>query len=92
MNLPLESQVTSRPISELLKELGCKQESLFYHQVDSNASTKEKVYYGIAFTKDEVFYGAKHWSAYTVAELGEMLPWLLNYEARDLIFRSDNKG
>jgi hypothetical protein len=66
--MKLENQCVSLEIAKRLKELGCTQESLFYwHNVDVMPSII-----------------CKHWhpersgdfwiSAYTVAELGEILP------------------
>ncbi len=64
--MKLEDQVTNLELSKKLKELGVKQESLF-------------VWYGLPFwipvldtfkNKD----GLELYSAFTVAELGEMLP------------------
>lgn len=71
--MELQKQVTSLEISKHLKELGVKQESLFYHE-------KEVPNY-----EWHIVMGSTDWeptqmdnenicSAFTVAELGEMLP------------------
>lgn len=70
--MDLENQVTSLELSKRLKELGVKQESLFWWWQD---------YYGVGakepFLKDHEPHnpkgGWKYCSAFTVAELGEML-------------------
>ncbi len=66
----LEEQVCSLGLSEKLKELGVKQESAFYWETSDDklpilVTTNE------AFTNDELEY----FSAFTVSELGEMLPF-----------------
>ncbi|MFP5263718.1 MAG: hypothetical protein ACLGJB_17700 [Blastocatellia bacterium] len=63
--MTLEQQVTSLELSKKLKELGVKQDSLFYW-VDGKLEYINEVG-GINIAKDDV-------SAFTVAELGEMLP------------------
>jgi hypothetical protein len=64
MILPLEKQVCNQILAKKLKELGVKQESLFYW--DSHAT--EKIQKGYGITSDGEF------SAFTSSELGEMLP------------------
>src|ERR1700689_4384174 len=66
--MKLESQVCSLELSKRLKELGFKQESLFYWY---NTKGDER-FYGIAYTKGSKLKNT--FSAFTVAELGEMLP------------------
>lgn len=72
--IPLEQQVTSLEISKRLKELGVKQESLFYwSRVNYDKVLWEILRDGGYISKigeEEV----PHFSAFTVAELGEMLP------------------
>jgi hypothetical protein len=59
--MKLEQQVCSLDLAKRLKELGVKQESLFYWSDDVIYIHKRR--------------DAKDWySAFTVAELGEMLP------------------
>lgn len=83
--MELEKQVTSLALSQRLKELGVKQESVFYWWDFEKGTPKEetvlaqrktgwnRIYHGEWFTtlghKTEQYA-----SAFTVAELGEMLP------------------
>lgn len=71
--MKLEQQVTSLELSKKLKALGVKQESLFWWSVYDGGNTKEKP--GIIFT-DDANHGFEEdlTSAFTVAELGDMLP------------------
>lgn len=74
--MELQKQVTSLKISKRLKELGMKQESLFYFV---NAPSIESPHWHLypapqgKWTAD-TYWSAEHYSAFTVAELGEMLP------------------
>lgn len=72
--MDLEQQVCSLKPAQRLKELGVKQDSLFYW--DSHAIDKSQDGYGI--TSDGEF------SAFTVAELGEMLPSNISIEEKIL--------
>lgn len=90
--MKLEQQVTSLEISKHLKELGVKQESLFYYYKDEydidefnwelgvlNDTISEPRLHGINYGLDVVhskspFVIDEYISAFTVAELGEMLP------------------
>lgn len=66
--MKLENQVTSLELSKKLKELGVKQDSLFiWIDFGDGFTVKEK----LPAMPDEGF--AYH-SAFTVAELGEMIP------------------
>lgn len=72
--LPLNQQVTSLALSKRLKELGVNQESLFYYQgtpIEIGAGMGYVLHYG----KQLHWQGVVFVSAFTVAELGEMLPW-----------------
>lgn len=63
--MKLEDQVVSLELSKRLKELGVKQESLFYWNEKGS----------VEFADPETFVGyTTDVSAFTVAELGEMLP------------------
>lgn len=65
--MKLEYQVCSLESAEKLKELRVKQESVFYYRLDGSI--------GMGFNSD-VIDGKMVWnvSAFTVAELGKMLP------------------
>jgi len=70
-NMKLESQVVSLELAKKLKELGVEQESLWYWKSRSyNNVVRSILVEGIPKLKDRVGY----YSAFTVAELGEMLP------------------
>ena len=67
--MTLKDQVVSLDLAKRLKELDFKQESIFYWKdYEERNSGKPQIVYG----KDNSWY--KFYSAYTVAELGEMLP------------------
>lgn len=69
--MKLEQQVTSLGLSKRLKELGVKQGSYFYwdmYDQEDDGSPLYKISSGSNFSEESDF------SAYTVAELGEMLP------------------
>ena len=74
--MKLEEQVTSLELSKKLKELGIKQNSLFWwsreHQKDLHKITFS---YSVFETADP----EPHISAFTVAELGEMLPKTIKF-------------
>lgn len=79
--MTLESQVCSLELAKQLKELGVKQESLFWW-----GNGRSYLWMGRAMVsieeevvqKKSVFPDDFEWySAFTVAELGEMLPWTL---------------
>ena len=60
--MTLERQVSSLALSQRLKELGVKQESLFFHEEDGR----------ISYSRERTQLD-QHCSAFTVAELGEMM-------------------
>lgn len=76
MTLPLDKQVTSLELSKRLKELGVPQESLFVHAAGhiwyrtSLDSTRDD---GARISERMLESARDITSAYTVAELGEML-------------------
>lgn len=81
--MTLENQVTSLELSKRLKELGFKQESLFYwiEQSDGIIVNRSLAMYKengcdlkILWGKFTLYGDYEKYSAYTVAELGEMLP------------------
>ncbi len=98
--MELENQVCSLELAKKLKELGVKQESLFYWfpfgegirewQVTKRILDKDAIKgwkYHEKHNKEFSFY-----SAFTVAELGEMLPAENENKYRfDLVKRTPNK-
>lgn len=65
-------QVTSLEISKKLKKIGVKQESAFYWAFAHNCTEyPPKIYY---IGNDNPNFIEEHWSAFTVAELAEILP------------------
>lgn len=66
--MKIEQQVCSLELAKKLKELGAEQESLF-HWVSTNGED-----YGLSQLRLSSRPNGNI-SAYTVAELGEMLPW-----------------
>ena len=80
--MKLEQQVCNLELSKKLKELGVKQESIFYWRLDDSRLFQGEFYedniqYGITFCYDSSLGSLNpdtHISAFTVAELGEMLP------------------
>ena len=70
MSLPLEQQVCSLELSKKLKELGVKQESLWYWKCEK---TNETEFYELDIQKSDDLLFYKVISAFTVAELGKML-------------------
>jgi len=69
--MELEQQVCSLELAKRLKELGVKQDSVFFYIVDSDDG-----YIGVRPINPTKNDGdsRKHFSAFTVAELGELLP------------------
>jgi len=77
--MKLEDQVCSLELAKRLKELGVKQESLFYH-----------LYGGICYRSECLPLAGIDWcSAFTVAELGEILP--LNFTSIRKNANDENK-
>lgn len=68
--LPLEQQVVSLDLAKRLKELGVKQES-YFAWVTVNGNVKPMY--------DDGYWNSKIAAAFTVAELGEMLPDTIAY-------------
>ena len=75
--MELEKQVCSLELAKRLKELGVEQESYFVWCEYPPASPPWTMKYGVARLGDSDDYAYGHhrtiWSAFTVAELGEML-------------------
>lgn len=74
--MKLKQQVTNLELSKKLKELGVKQESQFYWYGNANMNTLQRVEPMEIISKADgkMFHGGVLYSAYTVAESGEMLP------------------
>lgn len=100
--MPLEKQCTNLEISKCLKELGVKQESLFYWIFRRNQNVEAKAWF---LHSEEYIKNGKVWdtknsksvpiepliekqySAFTVAELGEMLPKIITSKSgEDYVF------
>lgn len=75
--MKLENQLTNLELSKKLKELGVKQESLFYWSKQTNQKDW-KCEYHMYFAIDK----RQDISAFTVAELGEMLPNQIEFEGK----------
>lgn len=72
--MKLEEQVVSLELSKRLKELGVKQESAFYYE---ELFTKEQGVLESNFVQKKRYdgeSGARYFAAFTVAELGRMIP------------------
>jgi len=71
--MKIEDQVVSLELAKKLKELGVNQESLWWWRENEEGKyvlrTDKNVLYGQTVRR------IKQYSAFTVAELGEMLPW-----------------
>lgn len=78
--MTLADQVTSLELSERLKELGVRQESLFFYVFRRDAS--------ILLTPDaeenKLVTPNFVWSAFSAAELGELLPYYIEYQDGDI--------
>lgn len=72
--MKLEDQVCSLASAQKLKELGCKQESLFIWKVDDRLDDLGYELVPVAGYTTSVRNRHNNYSAFTVAELGEMLP------------------
>jgi hypothetical protein len=87
-----EQQVCSLELAKRLKELGVKQESYFtwlhpnITYPAGNTNTRWLIHHGLFNTEpyEKIDDSA---SAFTVAELGEMLPWRIYAKRRELFFR-----
>lgn len=89
----LSDQVISLELAKRLKELGVKQESIFYHvraiddwQITSVITEKDKIYWQHSVLD---ILPMEYYSAFTVAELGEMLPGMIKIEGDDLFLTMD---
>lgn len=88
--MELSKQVISLDIAKRLKELGVKQESLFYWRYAvygiteaSRRTINQPPVWEICDGQTKAWYeNDTYFSAYSVAELGEMLPWMLDYKEK----------
>lgn len=96
--MKLENQVCSLELAKKLKELGVKQESIWYHRGISNNTNPdpEKWYYswGIVLSNEKVgepFNNARlrNYSAFTVAELINLLQTVAE---KDIIIALSNNN
>lgn len=72
--MELKQQVISLEIAQRLAKLGIKGESLYWWQIDRTGGVELR--YGK--TNDNFGLSVIEWyPAYSVAELGEMLPWMI---------------
>jgi hypothetical protein len=72
--LSLESQVCSLDLANRLRELGVKQESLFYYAIGNHLKLNDSLIFAPGkFTETTVML-RDYYSAYTASELLEMLP------------------
>lgn len=74
--MKLENQVSSLELSKKLKELGVKQESLFYWS--GNPGVEYKLHNSDCGHRPETGGNDMFCSAFTSSELGEMLPEVIN--------------
>ena len=89
--MKIEDQVCSLELAKKLKKLGVKQESLFYwvkHWKGRYEGHVNELFYG----KDEDDNVNPHISAFTVAELGEMLPAEVNCPSYFTVKRQNREG
>lgn len=83
--MKLEQQVTNLELSKKLKELGVKQESYFYWRKLDNPYPDQSEWY-IDTKKGKLALIKEIYSAFTVAELGEMLN---SYLHRDIWLKDE---
>lgn len=89
--MELQKQVTSLEISKRLQELGVKQDSYFKwvesnNEFSSNRHTRLQDTYAVTIPEND------YYSAFTVAELGEMLPEKILYSADEEIYWLTSEG
>lgn len=98
--LPLEKQVCSLEIAKRLKELNCPQESLFWWRYRQGNLDDKSLDFPPVLEYDPPEYSPSSiWtqcSAFTVAELGELLPFSVMIRGRvtgwDCYKREDGQG
>ena len=77
--MKLEYQCVSLPLAKRLRELGVKQSSLFYWR-DYNSDAGSELIFAPNVFHEKAFTVYDYYSAFTVAELGVLLPesWQYN--------------
>lgn len=83
--MELNKQVCSLELSKKLKELGVKQESLFYHVKVNN---KWKLDFHYQDYPDELPKPTEEYSAFTPAELGEILPKVIIKDKKKFVLKT----
>ncbi len=84
--MKIEQQVTSLELSQKLEKLGVKQESVWYYDLLMNVSIPPLVLFG----NYVIDHRDSYLSAFTVAELGELLPREFDYKVSENGSRSVN--
>jgi len=79
--MKVEDQVVSRELSMKLEKLGVKQESLFYWIKYTGNKTVWELHYK-KIKRRHGFLVQEHFPAFTVAELGELLPYKVKNKLR----------
>lgn len=80
--MKLEEQVCSLELSKRLKELGVSQESYFTWVTGENVLDKKAYAHLVSGVQDYPLGWLDTYSAFTVAELGEMLPYAVETSKR----------
>lgn len=78
--MELSDQCVNLELSKRLKELGCQQDSLFYINNNNEITIPIKVD-GVIVTGL-----GEHYSAYTVAELGALIPFTIEHKDEGTLF------
>ena len=90
--MKIEDQVVSLTLAKKLGELGVKVESCFTWVEDTSIplqTLNTTEYIGI---EDSLWVGAEIYPAYTVAELGEMLPDAIRYKGKAMYLAIEKSG
>ena len=85
--MKLEDQVCNLEWAKQLEGLGVKQDSLFYHIVDGTTKM-------LLDHKSSTWGGRKllNYSAFTVAELGELLPTQIKFDNQNIFLSIEKKS
>ena len=94
--MELTKQICSLDLSKRLKELGVKQESLFFYKYKDDDKHYETKEYELCEEEGEFchhdFRQENYISTFTVAELGEMLPYKIKDKECYLIIEKDQNN